>query len=252
MAKVKRPQIRLRRPAVDVKKLTDGGYVLRSPYPPAAEAGSPLSAAVEGLWVWTDEVKLQALNRAENAEPVEEILKDRSGKITAAEPGTGKKIIDAAVAAIIKTKPHIYVDTADGLAALLPRLEKNEELRKAFLSRLGGIITVDGLIQPKHRKRLTKLIDDLPVIGLWGQQDGNGSATVQFGDPMSENNIGLPLPGGFLKLTPAKTGFNLSVTLPGNPDAAEPQAGDYRDAGVQVTFLDDMRPFKGLVLIAVD
>lgn len=252
MADQKSEEIRLRRPAVDVKRREDGSFVLRSPHAPSTAPGDATAAAVAGLVLWPEGVAPTALVRAQGpaVEPVAALLAAHGAQVTQVSEGGGWLSGGGIEKSIIKTEAAIYVDTAEGLADLLPRLEKKKKLLAAFTRNLQLVISVDGRMPPAERARLAEVTGGTPVLALWGQAAVGRTLGVLPIDPESEGDVGLPLPGGYMKLEPQGGKLALSASAPGNPDPAEPADDAYSPTGLTVAFIDPMRPYRGLVLDA--
>jgi len=157
--------------------------------------------------------------------------------------------------------PTLYFNVPAGFAALVPRLEADAALRRAFFSRLRVIFYAAAALPDDLWQRLVHLAKistdhDVFLTTAWGSTETSPlSASAHF--PLERaGNIGLPAPGVTLKLVPS--GPKLEVRVKGphvmreyfeEPELtreAFDDEGFYR-IGDAVRFADVDDPSRGLL-----
>ncbi|TDN59265.1 AMP-binding protein [Paraburkholderia sp. BL10I2N1] len=127
--------------------------------------------------------------------------------------------IGPTVKALREIAPVIYLNTPQGLAALIPHLRADETLRRNFFSRL-ALIYYGGASLPEY---IWAALDDLAVktigqrvlimSGLGGTEAGPTPMSAAW-DPRREAIAGLPVPGVKVKVVPV--GSKLEIRYAGD------------------------------------
>jgi feruloyl-CoA synthase len=169
--------------------------------------------------------------------------------IDAGRPAPG--LLDATVRNLRDVSPTVYFNVPAGFAALLPRLEADEELAARFFARLQVIFYAGASLSADLWERLRRLSakfagTDIAMTTSWGATE-TAPAVTSAHFPLEEpGNIGVPLPGMQVKLAPLGAKLELRVKGPNvtpgylaRPDltaAAFDEEGFYRtgDAGALV------------------
>lgn len=175
----------------------------------------------------------------------------------------GKPLADAVqptVDALREISPTIYYNTPAGLAALLPHLREDAQLRERFYARL-QLIYYGGAVLPVHTwagldevavRHTGRRV--LIVSGLGSTECGPVPATTPW-DPQREPMVGLPVPGVELKIVPCGEKLELRMrgdcVTPGywkDPalTAAAFDGEGYFCLGDAVTWVDPAQPERGL------
>jgi feruloyl-CoA synthase len=179
--------------------------------------------------------------------------------IDAGRPAPG--LLDATVRNLRDVSPTVYFNVPAGFAALLPALEADDELAARFFARLQVIFYAGASLSADLWERLRRLSSkfagtDVAMTTSWGATE-TAPAVTSAHFPLDEpGNIGVPLPGVQVKLTPVGAKLELRVKGPnvtrgyvGRPDltaAAFDKDGFYRtgDAG---TLVDPDDGSRGIV-----
>jgi len=179
--------------------------------------------------------------------------------IDAGRPMPG--LIERTVANLREVSPTIHFNVPAGFAMLLPFLERDAEVRRAYFRRLGMIFYAGAALPQDLWSRLETVarqeLGRLPLmISSWGSTETAPMATTVHWRIDRAGVIGLPAPGVEVKMVPAGAKTELRVRGPnvfpgylGRPDltaAAFDDEGFYRmgDAG---RFADPADPAKGIV-----
>ncbi len=169
-------------------------------------------------------------------------------------------MLDTTLANLREISPTIYFNVPAGYAALVPALEADDELARAFFARLQLIFYAGAALQPDIWKRLRELSlrttgRAVPMTTSWGATETAPAATTAHFALDGPGNVGVPLPGMELKLAHVGAKLELRVKGPnvtpgylGQPDltaAAFDEDGFYRtgDAG---TLVDPADPGAGV------
>jgi len=169
---------------------------------------------------------------------------------------------------LVLPSSSIHITELMPLFGLITRLEEDVLLRKAFFRNLDLIWIVSGIITDKARYRLQKLAleqtnFEVPILASFTGSGTSAVNTALYFDTDVTSNIGLPLPGTFLKLVKIDGEdddiFELRVKAPGT------QPGIWKDSAVieaetdedgfyavseTVRLIDEKRPFKGIERIS--
>lgn len=174
-------------------------------------------------------------------------------------PAPGK--IGRTLEAMARVGPSRYFNVPIGYEALVPELERQPELARAVFRNIELLFCAAASLSPDIRSRLVALLReacgrDVPVFGGWGSTEtAPGSTVVYFPTDVSAN-IGLPIPGTEIKMTPSGSKMEMRVrgdnVMPGYWNAPEATAaafdeeGFYRmgDAG---KLIDPDAPDKGIM-----
>lgn len=170
-------------------------------------------------------------------------------------------LVGRTVEAIRACGPTVYFNVPAGYDALLPHLERDDDLARQFLSGLDFLFNAAAAMPESTRTRLEAVArrtmgEVPPIVGGWGSTETAPFATVIYFETEDAANIGVPLPGTEIKLVPEGGRTELRVrgpnVMPGywrQPDAtaeAFDSEGFYRigDAG---RLADPERPERGIV-----
>lgn len=175
----------------------------------------------------------------------------------------GKPMAEAvqpSVDALREVSPTIYYNTPGGLAALLPHLRDDAQLRARFYERL-QLLYYGGAVLPAHIwagldavavKHCGERV--LIVSGIGSTECGPVPLTTGW-DPRREAIVGLPVAGVELKLAPVNDKLELRVrgdcVTPGYWNDAERSAAAFDDEGYfclgdAASFVDPTHPERGL------
>lgn len=169
--------------------------------------------------------------------------------------------IDATLANLKELPPTHYFNVPAGYAALIPKLESDDALAKAFFSRLQVIFYAAAALPSDSWNRLQLLAnrhgaEDVFLTTAWGSTETSPLATSTHFRVPTSGNIGLPAPGVTLKLVP--NGQKLEVRVKGpnvmsgyldEPDLTKEafdEEGFYR-MGDAVKLADPERAEAGLI-----
>ena len=170
-------------------------------------------------------------------------------------------LIDETVRNLREVSPTIYFNVPAGYAALLPFLERDAALARAFFARLRLIFYAGAALPQDLWERLEAVSlaatgERVPMTSSWGTTETSPLATAAHFIIERAGSIGVPVPGVELKLVPA--GGKLEVRVRGanvtpgywkRPDltqAAFDEEGFYKP-GDAVRFADAAAPGKGIV-----
>jgi feruloyl-CoA synthase len=158
-------------------------------------------------------------------------------------------------------QPNIHFNVPIGIEALVTQFEDNPAIAKKFFSSVKVIFVAAAALPDKTRNRLKEmaiqLVGESPkLLAGWGSTETAPFATcLNFESDLSVN-IGVPMPGTEIKLTPTQNKLELSVRGPNvtpgywrNPEATSKAFdidGFYAmgDAG---SLIDLKCPSKGLI-----
>jgi feruloyl-CoA synthase len=168
--------------------------------------------------------------------------------------------IGPTVEALREIAPVIYLNTPQGLAALIPHLRADDALRRNFFSKL-ALIYYGGASLPEY---IWAAFDELAVetigqrvlimSGLGGTEAGPTPMSAAW-DPRREVIAGLPVPGVKVKVVPM--GAKLEIRYAGDcvtpgywkdPERTRASFDEegYFCSGDAGTFIDPQHPEKGL------
>ncbi|MDP6343799.1 MAG: feruloyl-CoA synthase [Alphaproteobacteria bacterium] len=179
--------------------------------------------------------------------------------IDAGKPAPG--LIETTVDNLRRVSPTIFYNVPAGYGALLPYLERDEELRENFFRRLEIIFYAGSALPQDLWDRLEVVSEQalgrrVEMTSAWGSTETAPMATAVHWPIDRAGVIGLPVPGTEVKMVPNGGKLELRVRGPNvtpgylnQPDLtaeAFDEEGFYRigDAG---RFADDDDPVKGLV-----
>ena len=169
--------------------------------------------------------------------------------------------IDATVRNLREIAPTFYFNVPRGYDLLLPFLERDEDLRRNFFSRLGGIFYAGAALPQNLWERLEALAlseknGDLALLSAWGSTETAPMATSVHFHAERSGLIGNPGPGTELKLVPSAgkmevrvRGAGVTPGYHGRDDLtreAFDEEGFYR-IGDAMRFADPADPARGLV-----
>ncbi len=175
---------------------------------------------------------------------------------------------------LVSPSPSIHITELVPLYGLISRLEENVLLRKTFFRNLDLIWIVSGMITAEAEAKLQNLaVEQINCqIPILTSLTGTGTSAVNtaryFATDESnylEGNIGLPLPGTYLKLEKTddieNSFFELKVKgfdanggpalwHEGRVSQAETDEDGFYAINETVRLIDEMRPFKGIERIS--
>lgn len=157
--------------------------------------------------------------------------------------------------------PTVHITELVALYSLLPRLEEDEILCNAFFRQLELIWVIGGAATDDAKARLNKMAvaetgGEIPIIASFSSPNTSSVNTLLYFDSEMSGNIGLPLPGSFVKLATAGDSWELRVKPHGpgpqvwrdqQADALETDEDGFFPTGDLVELIDPMRPYLGIV-----
>ncbi len=170
-------------------------------------------------------------------------------------------LFDATAAALGELAPTVYVAVPAAYALLVPRLEADPGLARAFFSRLRLAFYAAAALPPALWDRMERLIaahadQPVPLTSSWGATETAPAATSAHWAGSRCGCIGVPLPGVTVKLAPVGPKHEIRVAgptvtpgylhAPAATAAAFDDEGFYR-TGDAVTVVDEADPGRGLL-----
>jgi feruloyl-CoA synthase len=170
-------------------------------------------------------------------------------------------LIEATAKNLGEVSPTIYFNVPTGYAALLPFLERDGALARAFFAKLRLIFYAGAALPQDLWERLEAVSlsatgERVPMTSSWGTTETSPLSTAAHFLIERAGSIGVPVPGTELKLVPAGDKLEVCVrgphVTPGywkRPDltrAAFDDEGFYKP-GDAVRFADPSDPGKGIV-----
>jgi feruloyl-CoA synthase len=170
-------------------------------------------------------------------------------------------LIEATAKNLGEVSPTIYFNVPAGYAALLPFLERDGALARAFFAKLRLIFYAGAALPQDLWERLEAVSlsatgERVPMTSSWGTTETSPLSTAAHFLIERAGSIGVPVPGTELKLVPAGDKLEVCVrgphVTPGywkRPDltrAAFDDEGFYKP-GDAVRFADPSDPGKGIV-----
>jgi feruloyl-CoA synthase len=170
-------------------------------------------------------------------------------------------LIDATARNLAEVSPTIYFNVPAGYAMLLPFLERDEALARAFFARLRLIFYAGAALPQDLWERLEAVAqrvtgERVPMTSSWGTTETSPLSTAAHFMIERAGPVGVPVPGVELKLVPADGKLEVRVrgphVTPGywkRPDltrAAFDEDGFYKP-GDAVRFADPADPGQGIV-----
>src|SRR6185436_9100701 len=169
--------------------------------------------------------------------------------------------IEETVALLRLVSPTIYFNVPRGFDALLPFLERDEDLAQGFFRELDLLFYAAAALPRPTWDRLVRLGrrvrgEPVPFVSAWGATETSPLVTQVHYAIDEPGNIGVPVPGALLKLVP--NGWKLEVRVKG-PQVTPGYFGDderFRAAvddegfyapGDAVRLADPADPNRGLV-----
>ena len=122
--------------------------------------------------------------------------------------------IQATAANLLEVSPNLYFNVPKGFDLLVPLLKGNEAVRRSVFKNLRAIKSAAAALPAHLRDELLllsrqELGKPVPVLNGWGATETSPTMTLTPEDSVVASSIGLPLPGGEVKLVPlsrAETG----------------------------------------------
>jgi feruloyl-CoA synthase len=170
-------------------------------------------------------------------------------------------LIEATARNLAEVSPTIYFNVPAGYAALLPFLERDEALARAFFAKLRLIFYAGAALPQDLWERLEAVSlratgERVPMTSSWGTTETSPLATAAHFAIERAGPIGVPVPGVELKLVPAGDKLEVRVRGPNvtpgywkRPDltrAAFDEEGFYKP-GDAVRFAAAGAPARGIV-----
>jgi feruloyl-CoA synthase len=170
-------------------------------------------------------------------------------------------LVGETVRNLAEVSPTIYFNVPAGYAALLPHLEKDEALARAFFKRLRLIFYAGAALPQDLWERLEAVSvrttgERVPMTSSWGTTETAPLAVAAHYLIEGAGNVGVPAPGCEVKLVPAGGKLEIRVRGPNvtpgywkRPDltAAEFDAAGFYRPGDAVRLADPHDPGKGLL-----
>lgn len=171
--------------------------------------------------------------------------------------------IDSTVRLLTHVRPTYHGTVPAGFAALIPALERDVTFRRSFFERLDIMFSAGASMNPRLHSKLRELsatVRDVavPIVTGWGATELGPGATMVHESDAGPGNIGTPMPGVEVRLTPSgghdHDKFELWVRSPSSAGAywempeenkAFTEDGFYR-TGDTATFVDPENPNAGL------
>ncbi len=182
------------------------------------------------------------------------------GTLLVDEGKPAPQLLGASLKNLMEVSPTLYFNVPAGYASLVPHLEKDDALRKAFFSRLEVMFYAAAALPPDLWTRLVALAKkttsrDVFMTTAWGSTETSPLATSAHFPLEAAGNIGLPAPGVTLKLVPNGRKLEVRVKGPsvmsgylGEPELTKQafdEEGFYR-IGDAVRFVNADDPSAGL------
>jgi feruloyl-CoA synthase len=162
---------------------------------------------------------------------------------------------------IAEVKPTAYFNVPAGYDAMIPLLERDQNLACAFFERLDFLFCAAAALPQSTRDRLQLLSEQItgkkiPILAGWGSTETAPCATATWFETEYAGNIGMPIPGVAVRLVPDGDKCELRVKgptvtpgywrAPEATKAAFDSDGFYRmgDAG---KFVDEAQPELGIL-----
>jgi feruloyl-CoA synthase len=170
-------------------------------------------------------------------------------------------LIEETVRNLGEVSPTIFFNVPAGYAALLPFLERDEALARAFFARLRLIFYAGAALPQDLWERLEAVSmrvtgERVPMTSSWGTTETAPLATAAHFSIDRAGAIGVPVPGVELKLVPAGGKLEVRVRGPNvtpgywkRPEltAKAFDADGFYKPGDAVRFADPADPRKGIV-----
>jgi feruloyl-CoA synthase len=127
--------------------------------------------------------------------------------------------VDASIRNLLALPPTFYFNVPAGYAALVPKLEADRDVARAFFSRLRVIFYAAAALPADLWKRLVALsrkhaAHEVWMTTAWGSTETSPLATSAYFRIEEAGNIGLPAPGVTLKLVPSASKLEVRVKGP--------------------------------------
>jgi feruloyl-CoA synthase len=170
-------------------------------------------------------------------------------------------LIEATARNLAEVSPTIYFNVPAGYAMLLPFLERDEALARAFFAKLRLIFYAGAALPQDLWERLEAVAqrvtgERVPMTSSWGTTETSPLSTAAHFMIERAGPVGVPVPGAELKLVPTDGKLEVRVrgphVTPGywkRPDltrAAFDEDGFYKP-GDAVRFADPADPGQGIV-----
>jgi feruloyl-CoA synthase len=170
-------------------------------------------------------------------------------------------LIEQTVRNIGEISPTIYFNVPAGFAALLPYLEGDKSIAKAFFARLRLIFYAGAALPQDLWSRLEDVSvrtigKRVPMTSFWGATETAPAVTAAHFPLERAGVIGVPIPGIELKLLPSNDRLEIRVkgphVTPGYWGSRELTADAFDEEGYYkigdaVCFADPQDPARGLV-----
>lgn len=140
-----------------------------------------------------------------------------------------------------EVSPTVYFNVPAGFAALMPVLERDDDLATRFFARLQVIFYAGAALSPDLWERLVRLSakfasTEVAITTSWGATETAPAVTSAHFTLEEPGNIGVPLPGVQVRLAPVGTKLELRVkgpnVTPGVSGPTRPHGGRVRRGGL--------------------
>jgi feruloyl-CoA synthase len=128
-------------------------------------------------------------------------------------------LVEQTVRNLSEISPTVYFNVPAGYAAILPFLERDETLARAFFAKLRLIFYAGAALPQDIWHRLEKLSERtigerVPMTSSWGTTETSPLSTAAHFILKRAGSIGVPVPGVELKLVPAGNKLEVRVRGP--------------------------------------
>jgi len=186
----------------------------------------------------------------------------RNGGTLCIDPGRpAPGLFDRSIALLRETAPTLYFNVPRGFDLLVPALRADEDLRRAFFSRLRLIFSAAAALPQNLWESLRELARsaagrEIPIVSAWGATETGPLATSCHFQAQRSGVIGVPIPGCDLKLVPVGDKLEIRVRGPNvtpgywkrrELTAEAFDAEGFYCTGDAVRFVDDSNPKCGLL-----
>ncbi|HMJ54333.1 MAG TPA: feruloyl-CoA synthase [Polyangiaceae bacterium] len=171
------------------------------------------------------------------------------------------KLVDRTAENLLAVEPTVYFNVPRGFELLLPHLETNDAVRRAFFARLDVCFYAAAALPASTWRRLEKAAEregrDVFFTTAWGSTETAPLSTSAHFPTRTPAVIGVPAPGVELKLAPVDGKLEIRVRGPHVTPGTWRAGGDivpvrldgdgFLPTGDAVTVADPARPEAGLV-----
>lgn len=147
------------------------------------------------------------------------LVLSRGGTLHVDEAAGRPEGIGTTIENLRRFRPTFHGAVPAGFAALLPALEADAELRRAFFGRLDVLFSAGAAMHPNVFRRMSALSAGVrgvpvPIVTGWGSTEVGPGATIVHAQGVGPDCIGTPLPGVEIALRPVASKHELLVRGP--------------------------------------